>query len=146
MRQKNIMKITLTLLFLVMSAMTAAAQEGLSVDNVFKRFGHAKGCKMVEMHDTRLRGYDLATYKSLVYKNIGASIEPYLKADRKHAKKIREVVESGVVVSGYYMMPPLEKGINRYILFSRAHGSRGTVIYIEGDLSPDDIMKLCYAR
>ncbi len=127
------------------AATTATAQEGLNVNKVFQRFGHAKGCKMVEMHNAKLKGYELKVYKSLTYKNIGASIEPYLKADRKNAKKIREVVENGQIVSGYYMMPPKGNGINRYILFSKVQPNRGTVIYIEGDLSPDDIMKLCYA-
>lgn len=127
------------------AATPAMAQEGLNVNKVFQRFGHAKGCKMVEMHNAKLKGYELKVYKSLTYKDIGASIEPYLKADRKNAKKIREVVENGQIVSGYYIMPPKSKGINRYILFSKVKPNRGTVIYIEGELSPDDIMKLCYA-
>ena len=59
--------------------------------------------------------------------------------------QIREVVENGQIVSGYYIIPPKSKGINRYILFSKVKPNRGTVIYIEGELSPDDIMKLCYA-
>ena len=50
------------------------------------------------------------------------------------------------MVSGYYMMEPAAKDANRYVLFSRNGKGRGTVIYIEGDLSPDDIMKLCYSR
>ena len=66
--------------------------------------------------------------------------------DRKAAKKIREVVENGKMVSGYYMMAPLSNGDNRFILFSNPNESKGTVIYIEGNLSPEDIMKLCYSR
>ena len=50
------------------------------------------------------------------------------------------------MVSGYYMMAPLSNGDNRFILFSNPSESKGTVIYIEGDLSPEDIMKLCYSR
>lgn len=146
MRQRNLKRIMLTVLLTLTAALSAGAQKGLSIDNVFQRFGHAKGCKMVEMHDAKLRGFQLKVYKSLTYKNLGSSIEPYLNADKKKAKKIREVVEDGRVVSGYYMMPPSGGGINRYILFSKAGGNRGTVIYIEGELSPDDIMKLCYSR
>lgn len=141
----RICRIILVAALVLTAATPAMAQEGLNVNKVFQRFGHAKGCKMVEMHDAKLKGYELKVYKSLTYKKIGASIEPYLKADKKNAKKIREVVENGQVVSGYYMMPPKGKGINRYILFSKVRPDRGTVIYIEGALSPDDIMKLCYA-
>lgn len=138
-------RILFVIAFALTSAAPAIAQEGLNINKVFQRFGHAKGCKMVEMHNAKLKGYELKVYKSLTYKNIGASIDPYLKADKKNAKKIREVIENGQVVSGYYMMPPKGDGINRYILFSKVRPNRGTVIYIEGTLSPDDIMKLCYA-
>lgn len=144
MKHNSLKRIILTLVVMLAFAVTAAAQQGLHVDNVFKRFGHAKGCKMVEMHDAKLRGYELKVYKSLTYKNLQPSIDPYLKADKKNAKKIREVVENGRVVSGYYIMPPLGGGINRYVLFSNPRGTAGAVIYIEGELSPDDIMKLCY--
>lgn len=126
-------------------ALGASAQQGLAVDNVFRRFGYAKGCTMVEMHDAELKGYKLQVYKSLTYKNLQPDIDPYLKADRKNAKKIREVVQSGRIVSGYYMMSPLGGGVNRYVLFSNPRGNSGAVIYIEGRLTPDDIMKLCYS-
>lgn len=146
MKQFFVKRIMVTLAIMVACTMTAAAQEGLNVDRVFQRFGKSKGCKMVVMRNTELRGYKLQTYKSLVYKNLYSAIEPYLAADKKSAKKVREVVEEGRIVSGYYMMAPLRGGINRYILFSNVGGHKGTVIYIEGTLSPDDIMKLCYSK
>lgn len=146
MKQFFVKRIMVTLAIMVACTMTAAAQEGLNVDRVFQRFGKSKGCKMVVMKNIELRGYKLHTYKSLVYKNLYSAIEPYLAADKKSAKKVREVVEEGRIVSGYYMMAPLRGGINRYILFSNVGGHKGTVIYIEGTLSPDDIMKLCYSK
>lgn len=146
MKQFFVKRIMVTLAIMVACTMTAAAQEGLNVDRVFQRFGKSKGCKMVVMKNTELRGYKLHTYKSLVYKNLYSAIEPYLAADKKSAKKVREVVEEGRIVSGYYMMAPLRGGINRYILFSNVGGHKGAVIYIEGTLSPDDIMKLCYSK
>ena len=73
-------------------------------------------------------------------------MKPYLDADRKNAKKVREVIDGGELVSGYYMMKPLPGGYNRYILFSYVDSRKGTVIYIEGKLSPDDILKLCYSK
>lgn len=138
-------RIMLSVAMALAFALGASAQQGLGIDNVFKRFGHAKGCTMVEMHDARLKGYKLKVYKSLTYKDLQPSIDPYLKGDRKNARKIREVVESGRIVSGYYMMAPLGNGVNRYILFSNPRGNSGAVIYIEGRLTPDDIMKLCYS-
>lgn len=141
------MRNLLIFLLLLVSTMASRAQDGLAVAKVFQQYGHSKGCKMVVMLNTKLRGYRLATYKSLTYSNLyAAGIEPYLKADRKAAKKIREVVDNGTIVSGYYMMPPLPSGANRYVLFSRTDRGKGAVIYIEGNLSPEDIMSICYTK
>lgn len=134
------------IVMLVMTAVMASAQN-LYVNQLFSRFGHARGCKMVEMHDTELKGYTLGVYKSLTYgKRQQHEVNNMLMSDRRQAKKIREVVEDGRIVSGYYMMPPLANGRNRYILFSNNDDGRGAVIYIEGRLSPDDIMKICYGK
>ena len=54
----------------------ASAQQGLAVDNVFRRFGHAQGCTMGGMHDPGLKGYKLQGYKSLTYKNPQPDIDP----------------------------------------------------------------------
>ena len=122
------------------------AQEGLAVNGIFQQYGHSKGCKMV-MQNTKLRGYRLAVYKSLTYNNkYATSINNILKTDRRAAKKIREVVDNGRIASGYYMMAPLQSGNNRYILFSNTDHNKGAVIYIEGDLSPEDIMSICYTK
>lgn len=146
MKQCVVKRMALSIVLFFVFFLPLAAQEGLNVDKVFQRYGKAKGCKMVVMRNTELKGYKLRTYKSLVYKKLHSAIQPYLAADKKKARKIREVIEEGQLVSGYYMMPPLLGGINRYILFSNVGGSKGTVIYIEGALSPDDIMKLCYSK
>lgn len=127
-------------------ALPADAQKGLGVAEVFRLYGNSRGSNMVEMNDAILKGYRLKTYKSLIYRNNRDKIEAILDSDRKQAKKIREVVEDGQVVSGYYMMAPAANGMNRYILFSRYRKGLGTVIYIEGRLSPDDIMKMCYTK
>lgn len=139
-------RMAMMIVMLVMTAVMASAQN-LYVNQLFLRFGHARGCKMVEMHDTELKGYTLGVYKSLTYgKRQQHEVNNMLMSDRRQAKKIREVVEDGRIVSGYYMMPPLANGRNRYILFSNNDDGRGAVIYIEGRLSPDDIMKICYGK
>ena len=125
----------------------ANAQDGLAVNNIFQQYGHSKGCKMVVMQNTKLRGYQLAIYKSLTYNDkYATSINSMLKTDRRMAKKIREVVDNGRIASGYYMMQPLSSGHNRYILFSHTDKGKGAVIYIEGELSPEDIMTICYTK
>lgn len=138
-----------TIIFIVLIwgvILSAFAQKGLAVNQAFTKYGHARGCKMVEMHDATLRGYRLKVYKSLSYKNISAEISTLLDTDRKQAKKIREIVDDGKVVSGYYMMPQAVEGVNRFILFNNGKKNQGAVIYIEGNLSSNDIIKICYSR
>ncbi len=134
------------MLWAAVSMLSVHAQTGLEIDKAFERYGHEKGCKMVEMYDARLRGYQLHVYKSLTYKKQGDAVDALLKADRKQAKKIREVVEDGRITGGYYMMPALPSGMERYILFSNGSRGEGSLIYIEGHITPSDIMKLCYTR
>ena len=43
---------------MTMLAVTVCAQKGLAVDEVFSRFGHERGSKMVEMNNTTLLRYD----------------------------------------------------------------------------------------
>ncbi len=131
---------------LIGATLSMSAQQKLQIEQVFDRFARAKNCKMVLLRHTSLRGFQLDVYKSLTYKDLAPVIEPYLKADRKQAKKIKEVIEDGRVISGYYMMTPLKEGVNRYILFRKGNKNSGTVIYIEGALSPDEIMKMCYSK
>lgn len=145
-RKRILLQIIIALVLCSSPSLSIRAQQGLAVNDIFTRYGHQKGCKMVEMHNTRLRGYELSVYKSLAYKNLAQQVEPYLATDRKRAKKIQEVMENGRVVSGYYMMPPLKNGHNRYVLFSHVNRNKGAVIYIEGTLSADDIMKICYSK
>lgn len=134
------------LLTLMLFASSLSIQAALTIDRIFATYGHSKGCKMVEMHDTKLRGYPLRTYKSLVYKHIGEEVDKALAEDKRRAKKIREVVDNGAVVSGYYQMESSDGKINRYILFSKGPKGSGTLIYIEGALKPEDIMSMCYSK
>ena len=137
----------LTICFILIGLGMANAQEGLAVNNIFQQYGHSKGCKMVVMKNTKLRGFHLIIYKSLTYPDkYAADIKTHLNTDRRAAKKIREVIDNGSIASGYYMRPPHANGINRYVLFSHTSKGKGAVIYIEGDLSPEDIMTICYTK
>lgn len=139
-------KILTTLLLTMAYILTAGAQTTFGVEKAFAVYGHSKGCKMVEMHDMQMKGYKLKTYKSLVYSKYSTEIEAMLAEDKNLAKKIREVVEDGIVTGGYYQMSTLRTGINRYILFSKNNKGGGTLIYVEGGLKPEDVMVLCYDK
>ena len=144
--KKNMIIRMIMISMMMFSASIMSAQDDLQVSNVFQLYGHDKGCKMVELHHGTFKGYQLDVYKSLIYKKIGNNVENYLKQDRKNAKKVREIVEDGQVTSGYYLMKPVKAGTNRYILFKKGENQSGTLIYIEGSLSPEQLMDLCTIR
>lgn len=139
-------QLLLTGLWVLFATTAAHAQEGLEINKAFARYGNAQGCKMVEMNDAKVRGYKLHVYKSLTYRSQGDDIDQLLKADRKHAKKIREVVEDGHITGGYYMMTPLASGMQRYVLFGKGPRNQGAIVYIEGNIKPSEILQLCYTR
>ena len=143
--KNNILRIVL-LLSATMATMAAQAQSGLHIEDAFNEYGQRKGCKMVTMQDATLRGYRLHIYKSLTYKRLGREVDSLLTADREQARKIREVIDNGHISSGYYEMAPTQGGFNRFVLYSRRSPQEGTIIYIEGTLTADDIMRLCYAK
>ena len=127
---------------LLISALGMKAQGGLAIDEAFKRFGSQKGSKMVSLSDERLRGYEMKVYKSLSFSRNAREIRSLLRQDRPKAAKTKEVVVEGLLMSGCYTMPPIREGINRYVLFRFRESGEGVLIYIEGDLSYDDIKKI----
>ena len=81
--RKRIALILLTALsLLVLHPDVGWAQQGLNVNRIFQQYGHAKGYKMVEMNDAKLKGYALHVYKSLVFKRQNAQIDEWLGLDR----------------------------------------------------------------
>ena len=132
----------ITILALLLACLTAQAQSDLNTGQAFQRYGKEKGCKMVTLIDGQLKGFELKVYKSLTFRKYGKEIMALVNADRPKAKKIREIVEDGQPRNGYYMMPHLREGINRYVLFRCDEEYQGAIVYIEGRLSPDDIMKI----
>ena len=144
MKNRTIKKLLMALL--LTTALTVQAQSQLHIEQAFADYGQRKGCKLVTMNDATIHGYRLSVYKSLTYKKLGHEIAALLDSDRKGAKKIREVIDNGRISSGYYEMTPTRDGHNRFILYSRRSAQEGTVIYIEGTLTADDIMQLCYTK
>jgi hypothetical protein len=101
---------------------------------------------MVEMNDIDIKGHRIDVFKTLTYKRYAEEIGDFVKADRKQAKKIREVIHDGKVQSGCLMMPPTRKGHNRFIIFTNPINGTGAIIYIEGKVTVDDVMKICYKK
>lgn len=129
---------------IIITTIPASAQESLNINSVFSLYGRKKGCKMVEMHDCTIKGYKLSVYKSLEYTTHQKEIESLLNKDREDARKVQEVINGGVLLGGYYIMPQTKKSQpNRYILYRRGKGtSPSVIVYMEGNINPDELMKI----
>ena len=67
-------------------------------------------------------------------------------ADKKKAKKVKEVVAGGQIQSGYYQLPQLKEDVNRFILFKTGKKGSATLIYIEGELDADDLVTMLFMK
>lgn len=144
----KIIRTTLVILLLAF-ATDAAAQQGLQIATVFQKYGKQKGVTMVELSNEMLDAYQMTLYKSLVFKDVGEALPTILRSletDKKKAKKVKEVVSSGQIQSGYYQLPQLKEDINRFILFKTGKKGSATLIYIEGELDADDLITMLFMK
>ena len=140
----KIIRTTLIALLLTFAA-HAAAQQGLQIATVFQKYGKQKGVTMVELSNEMLETYQM----SLVFKDASDALPTILRcleADKKKAKKVKEVVSNGQIKSGYYQLPQLKEDVNRFILFKTGKKDSATLIYIEGELDADDLITMLFMK
>ena len=145
---KDIRTTWIILLLTVASGM-ARAQQGLQIASVFQKYGKQKGVTMVELSNEMLETYQMTLYKSLVFKDVEEALPTILNcldADKKKAKKVKEVVAGGQIQSGYYQLPQLKEDVNRFILFKTGKKGSATLIYIEGELDADDLVTMLFMK
>jgi len=93
-----------------------------------------------------LDGYDFSLFKSITIKNNPSAadfIRKCLEKDQEGAKKVKQVVASGVLTSVYLQLP--RKGqLYRLILFNQSFQQENkiTLIYIESKNDSENILKL----
>lgn len=140
---------TALIILLLTAAGIAHAQQGLQIASVFQKYGKQKGVTMVELSKEMLDTYQMTLYKSIVFKDVEEALPTItrcLEADKKKARKVKEVVAGGQIQSGYYQLPQLKEDINRFILFKTGKKSSATLIYIEGELDADDLITLLFMK
>jgi hypothetical protein len=150
MKQK--LKYLISVLMLAV-ALTASAQEGLNIAGVFQHYGKRHGSTMVQLSSDVLKIYEMTLYKSLSFKPTATG--PYslqwvitcIDQDKRRAKKIKETMLDGSLKSGYYQLPPQQRGINRFILFKMDNKRlRATLIYIEGTLTSAELVDMLFSK
>ena len=145
----KVIRTTWIILLLTVASGMARAQQGLQIASVFQKYGKQKGVTMVELSNEKLETYQMTLYKSLVFKDVEEALPTILNcldADKKKAKKVKEVVAGGQIQSGYYQLPQLKEDVNRFILFKTGKKGSATLIYIEGELDADDLVTMLFMK
>ena len=145
----KVIRTTWIILLLTVASGMARAQQGLQIASVFQKYGKQKGVTMVELSNEMLETYQMTLYKSLVFKDVEEALPTILNcldADKKKAKKVKEVVAGGQIQSGYYQLPQLKEDVNRFILFKTGKKGSATQIYIEGELDADDLVTMLFMK
>ena len=116
----KVIRTTWIVLLLTVASGMVRAQQGLQIASVFQKYGKQKGVTMVELSNEMLETYQMTLYKSLVFKDVEEALPDILnclEADKRKARKVKEVVAGGQIQSGYYQLPQLKEDVNRFILF-----------------------------
>ena len=145
----KVIRTTWIILLLTVASGMARAQQGLQIASVFQKYGKQKGVTRVELSNEMLETYQMTLYKSLVFKDVEEALPTILNcldADKKKAKKVKEVVAGGQIQSGYYQLPQLKEDVNRFILFKTGKKGSATLIYIEGELDADDLVTMLFMK
>ena len=145
----KVIRTTWIILLLTVASGMARAQQGLQIASVFQKYGKQKGVTMVELSNEMLETYQMTLYKSLVFKDVEEALPTILNcldADKKKAKKVKEVVAGGQIQAGYYQLPQLKEDVNRFILFKPGKKGSATLIYIEGELDADDLVTMLFMK
>ena len=150
---KRIIGILITVCLLTTSDIFA--QTDLCISSIFRDFGSQKGVTMVELSKDMLKSYNIEFYKSITFKDV----TPYLPIimqcldeDRLNnkARKIQEIVDDGTVISAYYQLPAINnkdrKPLKRYILYKLGAKNKATLVYIEGYLDSDEMIRMLFKQ
>ena len=152
MKQNHLKLISLILLACL--SLSLRAQEGLKIEQLFTKYGNAKGVTLVELNGEILASYHMDTYLSLVFEDVtpyAREIEDGLEdAVRSQQVQKRQLVnQSGTLQSAYLQLTDVRRkgrNLRRYLLFKRGKGTVATLIYIEGRLSEKELMDMLYKR
>ncbi|MDR0368035.1 MAG: hypothetical protein LBH82_02710 [Bacteroidales bacterium] len=121
------------------------SQSQPAVNAIFEKYGSSKGVTLLEISEELMKDYQIKHFKSIIFDNGTAALSEIRKAiekDKADAKRMKESVRDGLLTSGYYRLKTEETGMNRYLIFKIGKNNKTTLIYIEGKLSPEQLIEL----
>ncbi|MDR1004633.1 MAG: hypothetical protein LBL97_06490 [Prevotellaceae bacterium] len=143
---RNIIRIACCTL-LLLAGTSLHAQQGLRIASLFDKYSRQKGATYVVLTHIETPLWDATLYKSLQLKRAEKALPDIytcLVADSEHAQKIKEVIIDGQIQSAYYSLPPQAEGVNRFILFRLDEEGEAALLYIEGDIKDEALLRSLY--
>ena len=126
--------------------LTASAQKKLNTDEFFTmKFQDKEGVTAVEIQGNVFAewGNMITLFKSLKVSNPKdiERIEKAVKQDVANATARTSSMTNGRLLYIWYALPPVQKDINRYIIYVHRPDNAATLIYMEGKLVPQQFKK-----
>jgi len=134
------------IIFLIFSffcmSFSTQAQEVLSI---FKKYGYNEGVTLLETSREVMKSYKIKNFKSIIFDD-GSKALPEIRSaigkDKVGALHIKESTRDGLLTSGYYRLAPEKTHQNRYLIFKVGDKNKTTLIYVEGELTPEELVEL----
>jgi hypothetical protein len=141
MKHKTLLILLLVLANLGMSFSTQAQ----AILPIFKKYGNDQGVTMLEASRELMKEYKIKTFKSIIFDDgthALPEIRRAIKTDKEGALHIKESTKDGLLMSGYYQLLSENAKLNRYLIFKVGVNNKTTLIYVEGELTPDELVEL----
>jgi len=141
-------KVSVAVLLVVLLGVFARqgfAQSQPAVTAIFEKYGSSQGVTLLEISEELMKDYQIKHFKSIIFKDGSKAlteIRNAIEKDKKEAKRIKESIENGLLMSGYYRLKTELPNMNRYLIFKVGKNMKTTLIYIEGELSPEELVEL----
>ncbi len=146
------MKILLLSFLLCVTIHQLSAQNQPSIFKIFEQYGGQEGVTRLEASAEVMQVYGIVHFKSLIFKDgkrALADIRNCIEKDKVGAYKMKETLQDGKVVNGYYRLKNENSQRNRYLIFKvgkeNPEGGKEikvTLLYIEGDITPEQLVEL----
>jgi len=137
--------LVIVFLLLANAGMSFSAQSQCAVLSIFTKYGTDKGVTMLEASRELMKEYKIKTFKSIIFEDGTRAlpeIRKCIEIEKDGALRIKESTKDGLLTSGYYQLKSFSTNLNRYIIFKVGINNKTTFIYVEGELSPDDLVEL----
>jgi len=143
---KNMKHKLLAITFLTLSTFClSSSAQAQTVLSIFKKYGNDNGVTMLEASRELMKTYKIKTFKSIIFEDASTvlpEIRRAIKTDKEGALHIKESTKDGLLTSGYYQLLTEKANLNRYLIFKVGTANKTTLIYVEGELSPDELVEL----